>query len=110
MLLELEKAGYLTRVRSKKPDGRWARYVELSDIPVPVHRGPTIDGSAVDGSATDGSAVDGSGVDLLNTLNNSRGDKLRTTTTKEPKANGKRGSGSAGDGLEYPGHPERRVP
>ena len=85
MLLELEKAGYLTRVRSRKRDGRWAWHVELSDAPVSLHRSPTIDGSAVDGSATDGSAVDGSGVDLLNTLNNSRIDNLRTTTTTEPK-------------------------
>jgi len=85
MLRELENAGYLTRARSKKPDGRWAWHVELSDAPVPLHRSPTIDGSAVDGSATDGSAVDGSGVDLLNTLNNSRLYKLKTTTTTEPK-------------------------
>jgi hypothetical protein len=85
MLLELENAGYLTRARSKRPDGRWAWRVELSDAPVSLHRSPTIDGSAVDGSATDGSAVDGSGVDLLNTLYNSRVDKLRTTTTTEPK-------------------------
>ena len=69
MLRELENAGYLTRARSKKPDGRWVWHVELSDVPVSLHRSPTIDGSAVDGSATDGSAVDGSGVDLLNTLN-----------------------------------------
>ncbi len=85
MLRELESAGYLTRARSKKPDGRWAWHVELSDAPAPLHRRPTIDGSAVDGSATDGSAVDGSGVDLLNTLNNSRVDNTIPTTTTEPK-------------------------
>jgi hypothetical protein len=83
MLRELENAGYLTRARSKKADGRWAWRVELSDAPVPLHRSPTIDGSAVDGSATDGSAVDGSGVDLLNTLNHSILDKLIPTTTTQ---------------------------
>jgi hypothetical protein len=82
MLRELENAGYLTRARSKKPDGRWGWRVDLSDTPVPLHRTSTIDGSAVDGSATDGSADDGSGVDLLNTLNNSRLDKLIPTTTE----------------------------
>jgi hypothetical protein len=71
MLRELENAGYLTRARSKKPDGRWVWQVELSDTPAPLHRSPTIDGS---------------GVDLLNTLNNSRVDKLIPTTTTEPKA------------------------
>ena len=76
MLRELENAGYLTRARSKKPDGRWVWHVELSDAPVPLHRSPTIDGSAVDGSATDGS-----GVDLLNTLNHSILDKSIPTTT-----------------------------
>ncbi len=86
MLRELENAGYLTRARFKRPNGRWAWRVELSDTPVAVHRTPTIDGSAVDGSAVDGSAVDGQGVDILNTLNNSRLDNLRPTTTKEPKA------------------------
>ncbi len=70
MLRELESAGYLTRARSKKPDGRWAWHVELSDAPAPLHRRPTIDGS---------------GVNLLNTLNNSRVDKLIPTTTTEPK-------------------------
>ena len=49
MLRELEKADYLTRVRSKKPDGRWAWHVEFSDVPVSLYRCPTIDGSAVDG-------------------------------------------------------------
>jgi hypothetical protein len=82
MLRELENAGYLTRARSKKADGRWAWRVELSDAPMPSHRSPTMDGSAVDGSATDGSAVDGSGVDLLNTLNHSILDKLIPTTTQ----------------------------
>jgi hypothetical protein len=70
MLRELENAGYLTRARSKKPDGRWVWHVELSDTPAPLHRSPTIDGS---------------GVDLLNTLNNSRVDKEIPTTTTEPK-------------------------
>lgn len=70
MLRELEDAGYLTRARSKKRDGRWAWRVELSDNPVPLHRTSTIDGS---------------GVDLLNTLNNSRVDELIPTTTTEPK-------------------------
>jgi hypothetical protein len=57
MLRELENAGYLTRARSKKPDGRWAWRVDLSDTAVPFDRS---------------SAIDGPGVDLLNTLNNSR--------------------------------------
>jgi hypothetical protein len=86
MLRELESAGYLTRARSKKPDGRWAWRIELKDTGVPFHRSSTIDGSAVDGSAVDGSPVDGQGVDLLNTLNHSRLDKLIPTTTTEPKA------------------------
>jgi hypothetical protein len=86
MLRELENAGYLTRARSKKHDGRWAWRVDLSDTAVPFYRSSTMDGSAVDGSAVDGSPVDGQGVDLLNTLNNSRLDKLIPTTTKEPKA------------------------
>jgi hypothetical protein len=81
MLRELENAGYLTRARSKKPDGRWAWRIELKDTAVPFHRSSTIDGSAVDGSA-----VYGQGVDLLHTLNNSRLDKLIPTTTTEPKA------------------------
>jgi hypothetical protein len=86
MLHELEKAGYLTRARSKKRDGRWAWRVELSDTAVPFYRSSTMDGSAGDGSAGDGSPVDGQGVDLLNTLNNSRLDKLTPTTTTEPEA------------------------
>jgi hypothetical protein len=84
MLRELENAGYLTRARSKKLDGRWAWRVELSDTPVPSCRISTMGGSAVDGSAVDGSPVDGQGVDLLNTLNNSRLDNLIPTTTTEP--------------------------
>ena len=67
MLRELENAGYLTRARSKKADGRWAWRVELSDAPMPSHRSPTMDGS---------------GVDLLNTLNHSILDKLIPTTTQ----------------------------
>jgi hypothetical protein len=85
MLRELENAGYLTRARSKKRNGRWAWRVELSDTAAPFYRSSTIDGSAVDGSAGDRSPVDGQGVDLLNTLNNSRLDKLILTTTTEPK-------------------------
>jgi hypothetical protein len=84
MLRELENAGYLTRARRKKRDGRWAWQIELSDAAVPFHRSSTMDGSAVDGSA-----VDGQGVDLPNTLNNSRLDKLIPTTTTEPKASDK---------------------
>jgi len=59
MLRELENAGYLTRARSKKLDGRWAWRVELSDTAVPFDRGSAMDGSAVDGSAGDGSPFDG---------------------------------------------------
>ena len=77
MLRELENAGYLTRTRSQKPDGRWVWRIEFSDTPAPS----TIDGSAVDGSAVDGSTVAGSGVDISNTLNQSRVDKLIGTTT-----------------------------
>ena len=76
MLRELENAGYLTRARSKKRNGRWAWRVDLSDTAVPFYRSSTMDASAVDGQ----------GVDLLNTLNNSRLDKLIPTTTTEPKA------------------------
>jgi len=86
MLRELEQAGCLTRVRSKKPDGRWAWRIELKDAAVTFHRSSTIDGSTVDGSAVDGSPVDGQGVDLLNTLNHSRLDKLIPTTSTELKA------------------------
>jgi hypothetical protein len=81
MLRELENAGYLTRARSKKRDGRWTWRIELSDTAVPFYRSSTMDGSAVDGSP-----VDGQGVDLRNTLNNSRLGKLIPTTTTEPKA------------------------
>lgn len=71
MLRELENAGYLTRARSKKGDGRWAWRVELSDAPVPLHRNPTIAGSAVD---------------LLDTLNHSILDKSIPTTTTQAAA------------------------
>ena len=76
MLRELENAGYLTRARSKRPDGRWAWRVEHTDTAVPFDRS----------SAMDGSAVDGQGVDLLNTLNHPRLDKLIPSTTTEPEA------------------------
>src|SRR5271154_1573667 len=54
------------------PDHLPLRALELN-TPAPLHRSPTIDGS---------------GVDLLNSLNNSRVDKLRTTSTTELKATG----------------------
>jgi hypothetical protein len=69
----------------KKRNGKWAWRIELSDTAVPFYRSSTMDGSAVHGSAVDGSPIDGQGVDLLNTLNNSRLDKLIPTTTTEPK-------------------------
>jgi hypothetical protein len=60
---ELERAGYLARTRTRRPDGRWVwRSVFTSSS-------PTIDALAVDGSAVDGSSVDGKGVDLYQTLN-----------------------------------------
>jgi hypothetical protein len=78
MLRELENAGYLTRTRSQKPDGRWVWRIEFSDTPAP---------STIDGSAVDGSTVAGSGVDISNTLNQSRVDKLiGTTTTSDVEA------------------------
>jgi hypothetical protein len=82
MLRELERAGYLSRARSKKSDGRWVWRIEFSDTPAFLHADAcTTDGSSVDGSAAGGPPVDGQGVDLLHTLNNSRLDHLRPTTT-----------------------------
>lgn len=82
ILRELEHAGYLSRARSKKSDGRWVWRIEFSDTPASLHRETsTMGGSAVDGSAADGSPVDGQGVDITHTLNNSRLDKLIPTTT-----------------------------
>ena len=76
-LRELEIAGYLTRTRSRKPDGRWVWHIEFSDNPDT----PTMDGLAVDGSPVDGSAVDGHGVDILHTQDYSRVDNSIPTTT-----------------------------
>ena len=76
-LRELEMAGYLTRTRARRPDGRWVWHIEVSDRPDAA----TIDGLAVDGSAVDGSAVDGQGVDILNTQDYSRLDNSIPTTT-----------------------------
>jgi hypothetical protein len=82
MLRELERAGYLGRSRSRKSDGRWVWRIEFSDTPEPVQRDTaTMDGLAVDGPAARGPPVDGQGVDLINTLNNSRLDYSRPTTT-----------------------------
>jgi hypothetical protein len=91
MLRELEHAGYLRRARSKKSNGRWVWRIEFSDTPEPAQRDTAaMDGSAVDGRAAGGSPVDGQGVDLLDTLNNSRLEQSRPTTTArgEAKANG----------------------
>jgi len=71
-LRELEMAGYLTRTRARKPDGRWVWHIEFSDCPDT----PTMDGLAVDGSA-----VDGQGVDIVNTQDYSRLDNSIPTTT-----------------------------
>lgn len=76
-LRELETAGYLTRTRARRPDGRWVWHIEFSDRPDTA----TIDGLAVDGSAVDGSAVDGQGVDILQTQDYSRLDNSIPTTT-----------------------------
>jgi hypothetical protein len=82
ILRELERAGYLSRARSKKPDGRWVWRIEFSETPAPLHGEiATMTGSAVDGPAAGGPPVDGQGVDLLNTLNNSRLDYSTPTTT-----------------------------
>jgi hypothetical protein len=82
ILRELERAGYLSRARSKKPDGRWVWRIEFSDTPAPLHREiSTMDGSTVDGPAARGLPVDGRGVDLLNTQNYSRHNYSRPTTT-----------------------------
>jgi hypothetical protein len=103
ILRELELGGYLSRTRSKTPDGRWTWRIEFSDTPVPASGGSsTIDDSAVDGSPVGGSAVDGSGVDLVNTLNNYIVDKLIPTTTSEGSAaSNTEGSSSAMD-IQYP--------
>jgi hypothetical protein len=82
MLRELERAGYLSRARSKRPNGRWVWRIEFSETPAFLHPDTsTMDGPAVDGPAAGGPPVDGQGVDLLNTLNNSRLDHSRPTTT-----------------------------
>jgi hypothetical protein len=82
ILRELERAGYLSRARSKKPDGRWVWRIEFSETPAPLHgEASTMAGSAVDGPAAGGPPVDGQGVDLPNTLNNSRLDHSTPTTT-----------------------------
>jgi len=72
ILRELERAGYLSRARSKKSDGRWVWRIEFSDSPASLRREP---------STMDGSAVDGQGVDITHTVNNSRPDKSIPTTT-----------------------------
>src|ERR1035441_4051479 len=52
ILRELEHAGYLSRARSKKSDGRWIWRIEFSDTPAFLHPDTsTVDGSAVNGSA-----------------------------------------------------------
>lgn len=76
-LRELEMAGYLTRTRSRKPDGRWVWHIEFSDRP---------DTATIDGLAVDGSAVDGQGVDILNTQDYSRLDNSIPTTTSATAA------------------------
>jgi len=81
-LRELEMAGYLTRTRARRPDGRWVWHIEFSDRPDTASiDGLAVDGSAVDGSAVDGSAVDGQGVDILQTQDYSRLDNSIPTTT-----------------------------
>jgi hypothetical protein len=92
ILRELERAGYLSRARSKKPDGRWLWHIEFSETPAPLHGEiSTMDGSAVDGPAAGGPPVDGQGVDLPNTLNNSRLDhSIPTTTTTTTAAGGEK--------------------
>jgi hypothetical protein len=82
ILRELEQAGYLSRSRAKKPDGRWLWRIEFSDTPASLqHENSTMDGSSVDGSTAGGFPADGQGVDIPNTPNNSRFDNSIPTTT-----------------------------
>ena len=107
---ELEFAGYVTRRRMRKADGRWLWRIEFIDTP-PTKPGHlrAIDGSTVDGSATGGTAVDGRGVDLLHTSNNPKLDKLKPTTTAAPPNNTDRRADRLSDNLRYPDC-LRRVP
>jgi hypothetical protein len=62
-LRELERAGYLTRSRTRSPNGCWI----WNNVFTPV---PTIDGSAAHGSSIVGSSVGDGPVDIHQTENN----------------------------------------
>jgi hypothetical protein len=84
-LRELERAGYLTRIRRRTPDGRWI----LDHAFRPTSAVSTIDAFSGGGSAVDGLTVDGKHVDLIHTLSSSRSDysilSKTTTTTPAPE-------------------------
>jgi hypothetical protein len=100
---ELECAGYVTRRRMRKADGRWLWRIEFTDTPPTKPGHPrTIDGSAVDGTTSGGTAVDGQGVDLLHTPNHPKLDKYKRTTTARPQNDTEGGADRLGDNLRYP--------
>lgn len=71
-LRELERAGYLTRSRTRSPDGCWV----WDNVFTPV---PTIDGSATDGSSVAGSSVGDGPVDIHQTSTTTNGLKSDST-------------------------------
>jgi hypothetical protein len=82
-LRELERAGYLTRIRRRAADGRWI----WDNAFRPTSSVSTIDAFSAGGLSVDGSTVDGKGVDITHTLINSRVDNFildKTTTTAPP--------------------------
>ena len=97
-LRELEMAGYLTRTRARRPDGRWVWHIEFSDRPDTA----TIDGLAVYGSAVDGSAVGGQGVDILQTQDYSRPDNSIPTTTATISSGDESVAVASIDEIQYP--------
>jgi hypothetical protein len=100
---ELEAAGYVTRRRMRKADGRWRWQIEFTDTPPATPTHPrAVDGSAVDGSTTGGTAVDGCGVDVLQTLNNSKLDQGKPKTTAARHDETALGADRIGGQLRYP--------
>jgi hypothetical protein len=100
---ELEAAGYVTRRRMRKADGRWRWQIEFTDTPAATPTHPrTVDRSAVDGSTTGGTAADGCGVDVLQTLNNPKLDHCNPNTTAARQDDTALGADRTGGQLRYP--------
>ena len=97
---ELEVAGYVTRRRMRKADGRSRWQIDSTESPPtkPVHA-----------RTTGGTAVDGQGVDLPQTLNIPKLDKCNPTTTAASRADIGRDTDRADGELCYPDC-LRRVP